>query len=875
MKLISVFLMIALAATAQTVDYPFVIKPLAGTSSLGNGLAATQALLRLPIAGVPDSTGGFAILDSGNRQIRRVASSGIIASVVSVDADCTDMKVGRDGAYYLASSALVFKVTAEGKKTIIAGTGVPGNSRDGGQATAGPIDAQVAGIALDSNDNVYFVEASRVRKVTPAGIITTVAGTTTSGYSGDNGPAINAQLNYPRSLAFDAANNLYIPDTSNYRVRRVDTNGNITTIAGNSSYGPAVNGKATSSPLEFPYGISVDAFGNVFFTDSGANSLLKIDSASGVLSVLAGGGTPSFADGPSNNVFLDGPAGVGVESNGSILFTELSSNRVRRFSSGNVRTVAGRVRMGGDNGPATEAPLNSPIGVSFDKLGNLFIADAEAHQVRKVTLDGLISTVAGTGLAGSPAPGAVASASAIPRNLAVAVDSSGNVFVAASKVVYRISPNGVINIYAGTETPGSGGAGDGGPAVRASFTYISGLAVDSANNLYIGDHANNRVRKVSAADGTISAFAGTGMAGLFGDNGPASAAQLRGFYSMSLAVDGKNNVYINDDGNHRVRMVSPAGVISTVAGNGQAGDPDDGVEARNAPLNLPTGLAVDSAGVIYIATTVAQYFGNHTISRIEGGIIRAIGGRGTVPVADDLPALTTSGFDAHGMKSDANGDLVVTDYSGGVVRKLMRNSPRELVASEGNNQSAPPFAALPKPLRVQLNGRAGPGVAGEPVTFKVTAGDATLSGASVPTDDTGAALVAVTLGAAGPVIVTATAAGLSPVSFNATATAGLTVTPETLAFSYTIGADLPKSQQIAVSGFVAPIAAAAAVDGDVAWLAAETVDGGVTVSIVNLDQLLSGVYNGNVTISADGMDSRVVPVLLTVSDLPVASRRLR
>ena len=873
MKLISILLLMTLAAAAQTVNYPFVVKPLAGTSEIGNGLQATQALLKSPGDIVADAAGGFAILDYGNRQIRRVGSDGVITIVASLSWDCYDMKAGRDGSYYLTASALVIKVAPDGKASVIAGTGVPGSSLDGGQATTAALSGRVTGIALDSNNNVYFVEGTRVRKVTPAGIISTVAGITTPGYGGDNGPAISAQLNYPHGLAFDAAGNLYIADQSNYRIRKINTSGVITTIAGNGNYGLPVNGAATASPLGFPQGIAVDAAGNVFFTDIGTNLLLKIDGATGAVSTLAGGGALSYADAAASSVYLHGPSGIAIESNGSVLFTEYSSNRVRRLSAGNVRTVAGRVHIGGDNGPATDATLNSPIDVAYDAQGNLYIADAEGNQLRQVSASGIIKTVAGTGLPGSPAPGASAATSLLPRITAVAVDSIGNIFVAAPTVVYRITPSGAIDVYAGTAASGNGGAGDGGPATQATFLYISGLAVDSAGNLYIADHANHRVRKVSAASGMIAAFAGTGVSGFVGENGPALSAQFRSTYAMPLAIDAKNNVYIGDDGNFRVRMVSPDGVITTVAGNGQSGDPEDGAQARNTPLKYPAGLAVDRAGVLYVAIDIAlQPFGRHSIYRVEGGVIRPISGLGDAAPADGIAATANYGFDAHGMRIDLNGDLIASDYSGGVVRKLMRNSPRDLTVFDGNNQSGAVGSALPKALQVRVNGRAGLVVAGEPVTFKVTSGDASLSGANAAADDTGLASVTLTMGStAGPVTVTATAAGLSAVTFSATATAGLAIAPESLSFAYTIGTDAPEAQQISVSG--PGLAANASVDGDVAWLQAVVVDGGVKVSLANLEQLVSGVYNGKVSISADGFDSRVVLVVLSVNDASLSKRR--
>ena len=228
-------------------------------------------------------------------------------------------------------------------------------------------------------------------------------------------------------------------------------------------------------------------------------------------------------------------------------------------------------------------------------------------------------------------------------------------------------------------------------------------------------------------------------------------------------------------------------------------------------------------------------------------------------------AVATRGFDAHGMRVDTNGDLLVADYDGSQVRKLVRNSPKEVVVSDGDQQTAEAGTALLKPLKVLVNGRGGLGVANEPVTFKVTAGDATLSSASVPADASGMASVIVVLGSAGTVTITATVNGLAPLTFTAIATpTGLSAMPDMLAFSYTLGSDAPDPQMISVSG-PTKFSSAAAVDGDIQWLAADVVDGGVAVSLANLDQLAVGSYNGTVSIVADGVDPKVVPVVLTVS----------
>ena len=837
----------AAIAAGQSGSYPFVIKPVAGTLDTGNGGLATQALLKTPLAVVSEPNGGYAILDSDNFQVRRVSADGTITSVIPLGVFCNDMKVARDGTIYLTSASLVFKVPPKGEAVAVAGNGIGGFSGEGGQAANAALDFRTNGIVLDASGNVYFVDGQRVRQVTPAGVIRTVAGNGSSaGFNGDNQPAFGAQLNGPWGIALDTSGNLYIADRFNYRIRKVAAGtGVITTIAGTGSYGFPVNGLATASPLGFVEGVTVDAGGNVYATDIGTNTVVKIDS-SGTLTLLAGASTFSYADGPGASTYLFQPAGIAVDTAGNVLFTEINSHRVRQIAGTTVRTVAGRIRYSGDGGAATAAVLNSPIDVAVDAIGNLYIADGVAYRVRKVATDGTISTVAGTGSPLVPAEGAQASGSAIPQNFTVAADARGNIFVGTQTQVFRISPTGLINLYAGTGSTGN--AGDGGPAKGASFLFISGLAADAAGNLYIGDHANNRVRKIAAADGIVTAFAGTGTPGSNGDNGPATAAQMRGAFEMPLAIDARGNVYIGDGGNYKVRMVSPAGVITTVAGKGTTGDPKDGGGALTEPLNVPSGLATDSSGALYIATR------NQLVHRVEGGTIRTISGGGTGAPMNDSWAAATRGFEARGMRTDSNGDLIVADRGGSVVRKLVMNSPRDISIVEGNTQTAPVQTALPKALKVQVTGRAGLGVPDLPVSFAVTNGTATLSAASAVSDATGAASVSVTLGdAAGPVEITATAANLPAVKFTATATV-------TLTFNYLIGDPPPDPQLITVSDATK---ATAAVDGDVAWLVAEIADGGVKVSVTNLDMLSAGTYLGTVTIDSPTVPM-VVPVLLTV-----------
>jgi sugar lactone lactonase YvrE len=325
--------------------------------------------------------------------------------------------------------------------------------------------------------------------VSAAGIIATVAGNGSFGYSGDGGPATSAQLAYPYGVALDASGNLYIADYLNSRIRKVSAEGIITTVAGNGSAGYSGDGgPATSAQLGLPSGVAVDASGNLYVADNLNNRIRKV-SAAGIITTVAG--------------------------NGSIGYS-------------------------GDSGPATSAQLSTPTGVAVDASGNLYIADTNNYRIRKISAAGIITTVAGNGTLGCSGDGGPAANAQLSRPDGVAVDASGNLYIAdvVCNRVWKVSATGIIAIVAGG---GTGGLGDGGPATSAQLNQPAGVAVDASGNLYIVDTGNSRIRKVSAT-GLITTVAGNGSLGYSGDRGPAASAQL--YYPDGVAVDASGNVYI-------------------------------------------------------------------------------------------------------------------------------------------------------------------------------------------------------------------------------------------------------------------------------------------------------------------------------------------
>ena len=337
-----------------------------------------------------------------------------------------------------------------------------------------------------------------------AATIETVAGTGTGGYSGDGAAATAAQISSPYGVVADAAGNLYIADSSNHRIRKVDAvTENISTVAGG---GAALGdgGAATSAQINEPYGAALDAAGNLYIADTSNHRIRKVDASTGNISTVAGTGAAGYGEdgGAAAAAQLNFPYNVALDGPGNLYIADVSNDRIRKVdaSTGNIETVAGTGISGysGDGGAATAAQLNSPRSVGVDAAGNLYIADSDNHRIRKVDAStGNISTVVGTGAQSYGGDGAAAAAAQINNPFSVAVDGSGNLYIADSgnHRIRKVDTAGVITTVAGTGS--SGDSGDGGAAAAAQLDLPRGVGVDAVGNLYIGDTFNSRVRKVT------------------------------------------------------------------------------------------------------------------------------------------------------------------------------------------------------------------------------------------------------------------------------------------------------------------------------------------------------------------------------------------
>ena len=708
---------------------------------------------------------GFLPLDASAQGIITTIAGGGSPAGPALSAEMvypSSVVVDKSGNLYVAALELeeVLKIDTSGNVTVVAGTGYGGFSGDGGPATsaaldlAGPYLQEVfGGLALDSSGNLFITDSinQRIRRVDAStGIITTVAGNGTVGYSGDGGPAINAGFDYPDGLAVDAKGNLFIAD-GNSVIRRVDAvTGIITTVAGNYSIsvncaysgdsGPATGaglcyptdvavdssgnlfiadqgnnvirrvdgatgiittsagnysiggsysgdtGLATSAALNQPGGIALDASGNVFITDSGNNAIRRVDAKTQIITTVAGNGTAAagysgdagLATSAALNLvewYYGEAGGVAVDSSGDLFIPDLSNNRVRRVDgvTGVITTFAGG-GSGGDGGPATSALTVFPASLALDSSGNIFIDDLDEARVRRVdATTGAISTVAGNGLTlpyegdGGPAT----SASLFFDPIGIAVDSSGNLFISDtfnSRIRRVDASTGIITTVAGGGAY-NGSIGDGGPATSATLNQPHGVAVDAAGTLFIDDSASPRIRRVDATTGIITTVAGNGKFGFSGDGGPATSAELS--FTHCVTLDTSDDIFICDS--RRIRRVdAKTGIITTVAGNGTGGFSGDGGLASNAGIS-PSDVAVDALGNLFIAESV-----NHRIRRVDAlsGIINTVAGSG--PSGNNVSTFSGDGGPAtsailnwpYAIAVDKSGDLLIGDGVNNRVREV-------------------------------------------------------------------------------------------------------------------------------------------------------------------------------------------------------------
>jgi trimeric autotransporter adhesin len=731
------------------------------------------------------------------------------------------MAIDYAGNIFIIDYNRVRKINAaNGIITTVAGGNFPGSDNEGVPALTANLNSTID-IAVDRFSNIYIVQnsAAKIRKVDAnTGIITTVAGTGTWGYNGDNINATSAQLNYPCGVAVDALGNVIVADNGNNRIRKIiKTTGKITTVAGNGLIGfTGDGGLATQASLFLWTGfnasniknISVDSAGNIyvadnsrirkisivsniintvagngntFFSGDGANALsagmnaktVTVDSAgnlyipannrirkinyqTNIINTIAGNGTLSYAGegGLALNAVMSlnyyfPNRFLATDTSRNLFIIDINSNQIRKVDAvtGIISTLAGTGVAGynGDGINALQAQLNSPYAIIIDRFNNLYIADYGNHRIRKINLaTNIISTIAGTGIAGSDGDTGIATAAKITYPSAISLDDSGNIYFAdndffSTKKVRKITTNGFIytalqseNTFLSTDRIGNmyflpadtarisllkvntatnitdtiaggqkGYAGDGGPAKTALFNGIAAIAFDSVGNIFISDKMNNRIRMINASDSFIYTIAGSGIAGYSGDNGIANQAMLNAPQSITLNKD--NDLLMADAGNGRIRKVTGI-TFKTAVCSGQNKTIKTNLTGSNYQwqLNTGNGFTNISDNSIYTGTNSSSLQVNNLNSLWYGYEFRCLtdGNIGyvytlkfsSIWIGGSGQAWENASNWSCGSVPDSNTDVIVNKAtvllnSNRTIRSLLLGQGANIVVAAGNNLS--------------------------------------------------------------------------------------------------------------------------------------------------------------------------------------------
>ena len=542
---------------------------------------------------------------------------------------------------------------------------------EGESATAQPLPS-IRDVARDAAGNLYIAVFNRhkVYKITPNGTLTTFAGSGIPGPAGDGGLATAAQLNGPRSVDVDNTGNVYIADSSNNRIRMVRTDGTITTVAGNqSALFSGDGGSALAASLFSPSGVLVDPSGNIFILDRANQRIRKIDPF-GRITTVAGTGTAGFSGdgGPATaaELSLDTSSNrMALDASSNLYIPDTLNNRIRKVSAdGIISTVAGNGTSGfsGDNGPSTAAQLASPRSVAFDSLtGILYIADTANNRIRRVTANGTISTFAGTGSFGFNGDGLAATSSFLANPNGLIFDAAGNLYVADefNDRVRRIAAETVTTL-AGL---GPGFSGDNGPLPNARFYAPGGVVADPAGNVFIADTRNARIRKLTPT-GAITTVAGNGSTSTNGSGGPALTTAI-GIVN-DVAFDPSTGAVFFASTDNRVRKLGTDGSITVVAGSGTSGLIDG--PATQAQIANPQGVAVASNGDVHVTDS------NNRIRKVSNGAVTTIAGNGSTQ-GDGGPAIDAqlSGPGKIAIES-STGNIYFTERTTGRLRKIDTSS---------------------------------------------------------------------------------------------------------------------------------------------------------------------------------------------------------
>lgn len=633
--------------------------------NVGNGIdgAGSAAAFNYPAGTAVDTGGNIYVADSANETIDKITPAGVVTTfagspgvIGSADGTGTGATFSKpmgvtidvSGNLYVSdtNNNTIRKITSSGAVTTLAGS--PGSTGHGDGVGSGATFTYPIGIVADHSGNLYVIDAadfsdnyysgSMIRKITPAGVITTL----TINHSAAGTDCYSTSF---VGIAVDASANLYGVDPSISQICKITPAGVATVLAGGGVSGPntgSADGTGKAATFNLPMGITIDASSNLYVTDTGNNTIRKITTAGVVTTPDGTAGIQGDTDGTGPAAAFSQPLGIAVDTGGNLYVSDNGNKAIRKITAaGVVTTMAGPSAggTGGADGTGSAAKFNYPTGIAADAIGNLYVADTVNQAIRKLTSAGVVSTLAGSAGKKGVTDGA-GSAARFTYPTGIAVDASGNLYVAEPanyggdfKFIRKITSTGVVTTLA---FPGS---------------KPFGIAADTSGNLYVTDVSTEAIWKIT------SGGVATTLAGGHGVRGSSDGTGQNASFNMptGIAVDAGGNLYVTDVNSNTVRKITPAGVVTTIAGVAGSKGSNDGT-ASAASFNRPAGIAVDSLGNLYVAD-----FGNNAIRKITpAGVVTTI-----ISDSDVLGTTYGIGLDGPvGVAVDPNGNLYVTTGNG-------------------------------------------------------------------------------------------------------------------------------------------------------------------------------------------------------------------
>jgi RHS repeat-associated protein len=672
-----------------------VVTTFAGSTTGASGFTnatGTSATFNAPVGIVMDASGNLFVGDAGNNAIRKITSAGVVTTFYQSSGTFSPAGLSFDGSGNLIVTAQdasqIWKITTAGVMTVIAGSTYGYTNASGTSAQF----AQPEDVQTDGSGNIYVADYlnNAIRKISPTGVVTTLAGSTTSGNTGGfaDGLGTAAKFNNPVGVALSAGGIVYVADLLNNNIRRVMPDGTVTLVAGSpTQVSGNTDGAGTAALLFHPTDLYIDATGTGYIMDARNGSIRKIlltgyslkgtlpaglsfNPATGVISGTPTGTITAKTDtiiaynatGYSTAYVTFGMAPT-ISYGGSQPYTYTQGITITPLTpivtgnpvpyTGYTTTFAGNGTAASTDGTGTAASFYYPAGMATDSKGNIYVIDQGTNRIRKITPSAVVTTFAGSGTAGF-ADG-TGTAAVFNHPVGLAADTAGNFYVVDqnNNAIRKITPAGVVTTLAG----GTQGSADG-TGSAAQFYHPTGAAVDVSGNVYVTDYLNNRIRKVTPA-GVVTTFAGSTQG--FAD-GTGTAAQF--YIPADIAIDAAGNLYVADRGNYKIRKITSAGVVTTLAGNGTAGFADG--PAATAEFNLPINLKADQQGNVYVSDLL-----NDRIRRIDAAaMVTTLAGSSTKGTTNGVGSVATFNY-PNGSAFDPGGNFYVGDYINNLIRKVV------------------------------------------------------------------------------------------------------------------------------------------------------------------------------------------------------------